>query len=212
MKHILTILILLLSACGPTVSLSPQLKDKEIKSIAVLPVSTKSVIKRERLDYLRDSLAKELQGNGFSITDDSVIDKVCSNNECPERNILTTKYGADVIAKLDIDSIDRTNFIAGFYNTITGSLTLQDKSGADLAKIDHTQREKGGLLFNSGQVIQGLKSTLNNFGDDQFSALGDEFAKTLVAKIPKPSKSQTPRLAKIESVDLSTQGSSLYKV
>ena len=180
------LLLALVAGCGPKVITSEALKNGTPRALAVLPINYPSGVQRERADYLRSALISDLRQRGFVVLDDNVITTVCSSPDCPQRTALTSKYLADGIVALHLDSVARNNFLAGYYNAITGELTLANRSGLQLLEVQHTESERGGLLFNSGQIIQGIISQINNSEKNSFSRLADKFAKTLVSKIPAP--------------------------
>lgn len=184
------LLCVALSSCGPKVIMSDTLKEGSPKALAVLPVNYPSGVQRERVDYLRSALVSELKSRGFIVLDDSAVNLVCPDAECPNASELSSKYLADGYVTLHLDSVARNNFLAGYYNAITGKMTLQDRNRRDLLEVSHTESERGGLLFNSGQLIQGVISQLNNSEKDSFARLADKFSKTLVSKIPRPKASQ----------------------
>ncbi|MBN8547675.1 MAG: hypothetical protein J0M12_00020 [Deltaproteobacteria bacterium] len=195
MKQLLPALLLatLLTAigCGPKVVKSPALDNGTPKAVAVLPVNYPSGVQRERVDYIRASLISELRRKGFIVLDESAINAVCSTPDCPRSKELASKYLADGIVTLHLDSVARNNFLAGYYNTITGDLSLKNREGVQLIEVKHTESERGGLLFNTGQLIQGVISQLNNSEKSSFSRLADKFTDTLVSKIPPPEVSAT---------------------
>jgi len=208
-------LLLLLSGCAGKAIISPQLSTDKIKQIAVLPVSYSSGITRERIDYLRQQLVNELKGSGFLVLDDATVQRICSSPACPERKKLASDYLVDSFAELNISSANRANFVAGYYNNIDGELKITDKNSKELFSLKHTESEKGGLLFNSGQIFQGLKSTAKNLGKDSANNLADRFAKNIVAEIPSPAKvkvSEDSVAVSINSVDVMAIRPPVYKV
>lgn len=178
-----------LLGCGPKVKMSEALKQGTPRAVAVLPVNYPSGVQRERVDYLRQSLTSELKNRGFVVLDDTAVNKVCPTSECPNASELTTKYSADGFVELHLDSIARNNFLAGYYNAIRGTMAFEDRMRKPLLEVEHTESERGGLIFNSGQLIQGVISQINNSKQDAYSRLADKFAKTVVSKIPRPKAS-----------------------
>ena len=178
--------LLLASSCGPTVKLAPDLPAELPRTVALLPVASGGDVRRERVDYLERALRRELDSVGFVVLDAAPTVDLCADSRCSRRSELASKYGVQGLLTFDIESAYRANIIAGYVNTIHGTLRLFSASSKELASVDHTERERGGLLFNSGQVLEGLRSTSDNFGDESFNRLADRFVKTLVDSLPKP--------------------------
>jgi hypothetical protein len=202
--------ILALSSCGPTI-----IKNKPIEAIgiiAILPTTADSDIRRERVKYLDDALMREFEGSGYSVLNSDVIQDLCSNDECPEKNLLTSRYGVGTFAQLKINSASRSNFIAGYYNRISGLLKLTDDKAAPIMSIENSASERGGLIFDSGQIIQGIRGTVENYGDEKFSALADRFIREVVGKLPKPDSKIDAESFFINNVKLSMHQGSLYDI
>lgn len=201
-------------ACGPTVKKTPELSQRENRVIGMLPVNTDDEIRRERLDYLQTSLKRELQSSGYLVVDDALLSGECGGADCPRLPTVAKKFQIQTFAKLHIDSLYRANFLAGYLNTLHGNLRLFDSSGREIESIEHTEREKGGLVFNSGQVLEGLRSTSDNFGDDSFNRLGERFVKVLVGEVPPPkgaTESQSFTAVKLAQVNTLSLGEGRYQ-
>ena len=179
-------LVSYLVACGPKVITTEDLKSGTPRSVALLPLNYPSGIQRERVDYLRSSLTSELKNSGFIVIDENIVMKTCSTPACPEEKVLSEKYFVDGFFTLELTSITRNSFIAGYYNAISGKLALANKNHKSLIEVEHTESERGGLLFNSGQIIQGVISQIKNSNKDSYGSLADRFAQTLVSKVPSP--------------------------
>lgn len=186
MKLFLTLtLVLLLSHCGgTTVNISPGLDKKPPRTLGILPFEFPSDTQRERIEYLRTTLIDALEGKGYVVLDDSILTAACTSPTCPEKAALARKYNIDSFVTLKLDSVSRVNFLIGFYNTISGTLSLVDSSGEILASIENSEHERGGLLFRSGQIFEGIRSTVNNAADKGYIKLSDRFVRTLSLKFP----------------------------
>jgi len=198
-----------LTACGPSLQLSVPKEKIMIQTVAVLPVESPSDVRRERVSYLRSTLLSDLGASGFIVLEDSIVQRICSTPECPQRSELVTRYGVDGFVKLKISSIYRANVIAGYVNTISGEAALIDRSNSVVATVTGTENEKGGLLFNSGQVFQGLKSTVDNLentGDDGFNRLAERFVKGLVAKLPTPPGKEVSEATEVHITAVDVRG------
>lgn len=188
-RAILITLLLFLGACGAKVRVDDALKLGTPRTVAVLPMEYPPGVTRERVQYIRESLLGELKNSGFTVLDDTITMRVCSSPVCPERAVLSEKYFADGFFALEVASVSRNNFLAGYYNSIRGKLSLANREGKNLIVVDNTESERGGLLFNSGQIIQGVISQIRNADVDAFERLADAFVRTLVGKIPVPGRS-----------------------
>ena len=157
MLRIFLPLFLSLLAAGCTqskVSLKPEY-DRSISQVALLPTLAGPGIQRENAAYLQAAVENELRNHGYIVLEEAVVNRVCSADAaCPRREILTERYGADGFFQLTIESVSRNNFLAGFVNVISGTLSLKSAAGIELASISQDQSERGGLLFNSGQIFQ----------------------------------------------------------
>jgi hypothetical protein len=177
-------IILLVSGCGPTIRTKLAPNTELPTHIALLPANTAIDIPKERIDLVRNSVLSELRNRGFVVADEKVVSSICSTPACPERTQLSKEYLIDGFASLSIDSFSKNSFLAGYYNQLAGSLSVVDRNGRELIAIDHTESERGGLIFNSGQVIQGIISQVNNAGDAAYRELSSQFAKTIVSQLP----------------------------
>ena len=182
------IVIFLFICCGcasSRVKLAPDASERSFNSLAILPIDYPSDVQREKIDMLKVSLESELRNAGFTVLNSRIIREVCSSPSCPERHELASKYDIQNFASLNIRSVTRANFLAGFYNAVAGKLIISDKDSNLILDIDHTESERGGLVFNSGQVIQGLISYAENKEAESFAKLSTGFAQALVGKIPQ---------------------------
>ena len=188
----LCFLLLCLSfcSCGPTIVRAPELKENPPRVVALLPIRANEEIRRERLDYLQEALRRELRSSGFLLLDEASVSDLCGGETCPRRGELLSRFKVQGFVALTVESSYRANFLAGYLNTLHGTLRLLDPQGKELQSVEYTEREKGGLLFNSGQVLEGLRSTSDNFGDESFNRLADRFIKVVAAAVPAPKSSQ----------------------
>lgn len=172
--------------CWSRPRISPEIESAPPRSVALLPLETESDIPRERLDFFSRELGSQLRNAGFILLDPTIVRRVCSTPGCPRREELFSRYMVDGIVELKIDSIARNNFLAGYYNSISGTFTISNSEKKELFFLDHSVSERGGLLFNTGQLIQGIISQVKNSGDSAEDALASRFINTAVAKIPSP--------------------------
>ena len=187
-KRGLLVLLLAICACGPTVKYIVPVESIKIKTIAILPTQLKSDLRRERIDYLITQLNSELNSRSFIIVDPSLANKICqpeqAQADCDQPEVFSDKYGVDGFIQLQIDSVSRTNLIAATYNAIRGKLVLYNPMMKKVAQISASESERGGLLFNSGQLVVGLESTLENSEDHSFNLSAQNLIQALVGKLP----------------------------
>lgn len=209
------IAFLAISACAPTVRLSSVFSDRKLQTVIVLPATGPADVTREKIDTIRRTLISELKSSGFVILDDALVFANCTNLGCKDAKQFASRYGAQAFAALSVSSANRVNVLAGYYNSISGKLELKDGAGVEIGSVEHTEREKGGLLFNSGQLIEGLRSTAANGEAESFARLSERFAKELVQQLPKPSSvSQTSSAAtvQIDGIKANTKGAGRYEI
>ena len=182
----LTLLAALMQGCGPKVH-SKLVGDASLPvHIAVLPADYGIDIPKERITLVRQEVIAELRNRNFVVADDKVVNSICSSPRCPERGKLGSQHLVEAFATLTLDSFTKRNFLAGYYNTLSGTVSITDRADNELVRVEHTQTEKGGLLFNSGQIIQGVISQVNNSGDAAYKELASEFAKAIADELPTP--------------------------
>jgi len=208
--RLLSLFFIFLCSCGPTViRTGPQ---ENIRSIAILPIASESEIPREKLQYLHSALVRELDGSGYIVLSPDVVLDICSSSDCPEKANLASAFGIQTFARLDIESERRANFIAGYYNNISGTLSLINPENQKLLSVEHSQSEHGGVIFNSGQVIQAIRSSVDNYGDQKFTALADEFIRTIVMQLPKSDTEDADRSLRIDSVSIALKEQARYEL
>lgn len=204
-KILLSISIILISACAPKVRVAKDFSGAISPSLALLPASHTSLAARERVALIQQELSSELRNKGFFVLDSKVVERTCSNPECPERQQLAKKHGIDTFAQVQVDSIARNNFLAGYYNSIRGLLRFSSKDDRELLRVEHAESERGGLLFNTGQIVQGIISQVKNSGDEAYGTLASKFVRTLVNQVPPPSSQSTTENGEFQISSLRTE-------
>jgi hypothetical protein len=182
-------LVAVVAGCGPKVAVTPGFDPSAQRLAALLPVERSDDVARERAERVRAAVEAELKNNGYVLLDDAAVASACAstNANCKssgDRTALFDRYDVTGVFQLTVSSASRNNFVAGYYNTLSGVLTFQNRAGETLLTVDHTEREKGGLLFNTGQLLEGLKSQISNSGDESFDALAARFARSVTDEIP----------------------------
>lgn len=159
--------------------------------VALLPADYSVDIPKERVDLARAALVSELRNHNYIVADPGVVANVCSSPQCQERARLASEYMVEGFVTLTLDSFSKNSFLAGYYNQLSGTLSVSSTQGQQIFAVDHTQSERGGLLFNSGQVLQGIISQVKNTGDEAYQDLAAKFAQTIVDQLPAPRIAET---------------------
>ena len=197
-------LAVLAGGCGPTVQSSLPPHTSIPATLALLPSDYSIDIPRERISLVRQAMINELRNRNFVVLDDSATTSLCSSPACPEQKELADRYLVDGFATLTLSSFSRNNFLAGYYNELSGNLSIADRSGKQLISVSNTQNEEGGLLLQSGQIFQAIISSVKNTGDSAFETLADKFAENVVSELPRPSVSGVQLAPEGTSVALSS--------
>ncbi len=182
----------LLTGCAAKVTKSADFDGGTPRTIALLPINIPAGVAPDKVGLIRRALLGELRNSGFTVLDDTLVQRICDSPECPRAGDLASQYLVDGFFSLELNSVSRSNFLAGYYNAIRGSLTLSDKERKPLLKVEKTESERGGLLFNSGQLLQGVLSQIKNSDDRSFERLADAFAASLVSQVPTPGRTAQP--------------------
>lgn len=179
-----------LFGCGPKIRIKPPPGVAIPSHVALLPADYSVDIPKERIDLVRNSIISELRNRNFVVADEKVVMAVCSSPTCPEREKLASNYLVDGFVTLSVDSFSKNSFLAGYYNQLSGAVTIEDRRAEKLLSVTHTESERGGLIFNTGQLVQGVVSQLQNRGDAAFRELASEFAETVTDQIPQPASTE----------------------
>jgi len=176
-------------ACGPSVKLSPELLEKRLKKIAILPIVAPPELRSERVAFIESYLYRSLRSKSYEILDREVMASVCTDGfgECSQELLELFKLDGFVIVQVESDTM--RDFGLGFYNAISGNLQLLSPESQVLARIEHTESKKGGLVFQSGQVIDAISEQIENYGDEGFNALAEKFVDEIVAEVPSGARS-----------------------
>lgn len=176
-----------IGGCAGHITVSKDFAKKKLSAYALLPISAgmKSPPAEQKLIFIEDSVASALRSSGYNMVDQKAVRSVCKSADCQSIESLRDQFGVDGVFLLNIDSVSRNNFLAGYVNLISGTLKLNSIDGKQLVFIEHTESERGGVLFNSGQVIQGVISQIENSGDSGFARLANKFSAQIVQRIPK---------------------------
>ena len=177
--------------CSAKAKIDPRFENKKLVTLAVLPIIDKTELSSEQMLNVSQIFEQELKNSGFLLLDRALLAQVCPNSACTNTAPLFNKYGADGTIQLTLDSSSRNNFLAGYYNDLSGGIEIKDQQDQPLMSASVTEREKGGLLFNSGQILQGLISQFGNSKNSSSEKLVDKFLRSLVAQIPRTGRALT---------------------
>jgi len=106
------------------------------------------------------------------------------------------------LVRFTLNKVRRINALIGHFNEVAGTLTISTPDGSTLTSIKEIIRERGGLLFNAGQIIKGIVSTIENTAQEKYALLGAKLARNLALQLPIPEKS-APSTVSITSVTAS---------
>lgn len=188
MKRALLAVLIGLTGCGAPAIFAGGKSLPAGSPIAVLTPLTAEPMSRERVSFFQASLARELESSGYRVVDQRRVDTACRAADCSGTPRLSEHFPDAVVAQLRIERIRRLNLLAAYYNSISGTLDLTSPDGSELITVRNTQRERGGLVFNSGQVFQGLTETVSNVRHKGADSIAEKFVHELVAKLPEPTE------------------------
>ena len=175
--------LLLLTGCGPKIVVRPELEAKALPgTLLLLPVKAEASVRPERVKFVDAQVAASLESHGFRVV--RGFGAICDGEQCQFDTRKAAANGVMATARVEIKSISTNSFLAGYVNVLSGRLVLADLGGVELVRSDYTESERGGLLFHSGQLLQGVISQSQNAGDDGFNLLAVKFAERLVAELP----------------------------
>lgn len=141
----------------------------------VLPVSTKVELSREHMETLDRLMVAELRNRGFLIA------------RADETEPTTPEQMQRTFARLTITTYARQNFLAGHINRIAGDLMIISSNGESIGDFQAEESDRGGLLFNSGQLFKGLSSAVDDFDADNVTPWLKRFTESLARTLPRPS-------------------------
>jgi len=191
-------LTLMLNACSASKVLLSRPESNRISVVAVLPNSAVVGIRPERAKLIRSAVVAELRNRGFLLLEDRIVNQICRDSICADRQRLFADYQADAAAELSLQSVSTNNFLLGYYDSIDGQLAFKGSDGRPLELVRHAERKQGGIFANTGQAITALKSQSDRFNDDSFEPLARNFARALIGKVSEPA-----------AVDLSAKSAAL---
>lgn len=180
-----TIALLSLVACGPRVTIAPGSEPSKIRVVAIAPVSQETDLQQERLQYLQSLLHSALSAKSYHVIIPEAVENICGTSGCADGEDLRKKLDADAVVRLSVSSFAETNFLGGYFSRLSAALTLEQQK-QKLVTIDHAVSDRGGIIFNAGQVLKGLQSQYERFQDSGFERLANRLVSEIVQKVPTP--------------------------
>lgn len=220
MKILCTLLCLTaLAGCGPTVKLSPDYNERKPNQlIAVLPVVAETEVPKEHLQFLRDSLVAELRNSEYLVLDRDLVDEYCptSSSSCSNLDNLLEAYDLSGAFELTVTDYGHTGFLIGFYSTVGGQLNFLSEKGNKLFTMEHQESKRGGLLFNSGQLLTAIRNQIDSGSTNKKEELERKFVRSLIADLPEINPSEMnfspPKIQTAEITNLSDLGRTKFCV
>lgn len=188
MNKVFHLLLLTLIACGPSITKSPKLLDNRNAYIALIPSKSVEGISRERLLYITELTRLSLESKGYVLITPEVIEHSCADLECSNLSELTNRYKIGKIAHINLESSSSIDFLAGYYSSLTGQFYLENAEGVSLYSAMHTERDSGGLILESGQVIQAIINQIRNGDESSVDKVSYRFVSSLLKEVPKGEK------------------------
>lgn len=209
-------LLLFVSCSNSKIKVSSEFKETKPKLVALLPIKSTLDLRDARVVILEQLIRSNLKLRGYTLVEEPVVKKICPTYDCQQVAKLFSGYGISAYVQAEIESFSRNNFGLGFYNTISGNIKFSDRNGKELLKVVRSEKEKGGLLFQSGQILQGLKEQLNNSGDEAFNLLAEKFSRELAWGVPaydnQAAATDSLAQSKLELASLDEIKPQLYKI
>ena len=200
-----------LAACAPKLTAVPNLEAQLPAAVLLLPTQVESTVRQERVQFVEAQLLSELQNHGFQVVKAGA--DVCRDASCSIDPATLAARGITGTARLKLTTLSTNDFLAGFVNIVSGELRISDLQERELVKVEHTESERGGLLFHSGQLLQGVLSEVQNAGDDGFNTVATKFAEQLIGELPAlPAASRPANEVVISRVNVVKVQPQVYRV
>lgn len=183
MRNLPIILSVFLCACGSGIHIFSEQTTPTPGIYALLPIKHGPTLREQDAAYITRVLQNSLESQGVTLLDPVLIQETCLEQNCPERTTWSTILELQGIIAVDITSNWDSNIIAAHYSTLSGTLKLSDRNDKKLLEVQHRESERGGLLFDSGQVISGLSSQAEYSDSESFRMLAKKFARNLALAV-----------------------------
>lgn len=208
-----------LAGCGPSVTIRDEaLRRAAPKTIAVIPFTAGSAPTGDlgeraelKLAALRAAVEQRVSTLSYLRLSPGDTDRRLARAGLRERAALALatprRIGEvlDVDAVLACDAISFSSVHAGIVHrsAIGARVRLVDaRSGADLAVIDHTESDIGGLLVGSGQLVDAIREGTEVGTDRGFAILAGRFADRVVQALPVPAAAPAVRAPRVDRVEV----------
>lgn len=185
---------MVLAGCAPKLRVTAAAGMTSFERVALLPSVTTGAVSRERLAYFDRSLHAAMRSRGYKVLDSAIIR--CADAGCSNVADIAREFGISQFLRLEVDTASEHNFLAGYVNSASGTLRGISADGSETFAIDHTTSETGGVVFYSGQVIQGIISQIENSNRDPFQQVAEKFVEQLVGSLPA-SQVRTPAVEEV---------------
>lgn len=204
MNKILIFLILASISCGPTITKSPKLSENQSSYVALIPSKTVDGISRERLEYISELVKLNLESKGYVLITPETLQNTCIDLECSNIDEISGRYSIGKIAHINLESSSSIDFLAGYYSSLTGQFIVEDTLGKALYSALYTARDSGGLILESGQIIQAIINQIRNGDESSVDKVSYNFVKALLKEIPKAENAQAKsNTLSLDKIDLS---------
>lgn len=197
MNKLFLLLFLGLISCGPTIVKSPKLLENKNPYIALVPSKTVDGISRERLQYISELVRLNLESKGYVLLTTEVIQNNCIDLECSNIGELSTLYHIGKIAHINLESSTDIDILAGYYSSLTGELSIEDAQGVSLYNSTHTERDSGGLILESGQVIQAIINQIRSGDESSVDKVSYRFVNALLREMPQAENNSQTRASNL---------------
>ena len=175
-------------SCGPVISSSVPIQSLAMQTVALLPIKSKIPVQREFLTQLHTALELALESKGYVIVNQNLSKSLCefkeqSSTSCLYAADLSEQFGVDAFLQFELTSSRSTNLFLAKYKEVGGRLNILNPDLKQIASIESKVRVTGGALLSSGQLVEGLKSTLN---DNNKDSLVYKMALEIASSLPSP--------------------------
>jgi hypothetical protein len=181
------IFILACSRSGSAITAHDKESLATVKALVYLQPIAKQDVPRELLQSLDQQIRSELHNRGYVFLDPVIATQYCPNVTCTK---LPASYPIDAIARFTLNKLNHINAIIGHYSEMAGTLTFYKPDGSKLFAIKEALKERGGLVFNLGQIFKGIVATIKNNAQDRYNLLAEKLARNIALNLPQNNKEQ----------------------
>ncbi len=177
-----------LTGCGASLTVKTG-ELKPVHRVAVLPIVAKTQLNRENLDLLNSLVVAESRSRGLEVLDPTRIDYLrsqTSNQEidCSTLRDLIERYELDGLVQFSISSVISTDLLLGYLSRLKGELKLYSADCGEQVTISDSVGDSGGLLFFTGQLVEGIRSTFSRHRENENQRLIERLVSRLFSAVP----------------------------